>query len=101
MEVRIGNAVRMFGGLSEAVLQMKELSKKTKLKVLNAIMLCALMNGCKTCSLTKQQESKVQGTQMRVLRRIEGVSKVDRVRNEDLRMGFTFSKKAGKVGEQV
>ena len=37
-------------------------------------------------NLSKQQESQVQATQMRVLRRIEGVSRVDSVRNEDVRI---------------
>ena len=36
--------------------------------------------------LSKQQKSRVQATQMRVLRRIEGVSRVDRVRNVDIRL---------------
>ena len=31
IEARIGSAVRMIGGMSEAVLQKKELSRKTKL----------------------------------------------------------------------
>ena len=46
VEARIGSAVRMVGGMSEAVLRRKELSKKTKLKVVNATMLPALMYGC-------------------------------------------------------
>ena len=92
VEARIGCAVRMVGGMSEAVLRRKELSKKTKLKVINATMLPTLMYGCEAWSLSKQQESKVQATQMRVLRRIEGVSRADRVRNEDLRL------RLGQVG---
>ena len=36
--------------------------------------------------LSKQQESRVQATHMRVLRRIEGVGSVDSVRNEDIRL---------------
>ena len=32
-----------------------------------------------------RQQSKVQATQMNVLRRIEGVSRLDRVRNVDVR----------------
>ena len=32
-----------------------------------------------------QQQGRVQATQMRVLRRIEGVNRMDRVRNEDIR----------------
>ena len=37
-------------------------SKKTKLKVVNANVLPALMHGCETWRLSKQQESKVQPT---------------------------------------
>ena len=92
VETRIGSAARMVGGMSEAVLRRKELSKKTKLKVINATMLPTLMYGCEAWSLSKQQESKVQVTQMGVLRRIEGVSRADRVRNEDLRL------RLGQVG---
>ena len=36
--------------------------------------------------LSKQQKSRVQATQMRVLRRIEGVSRVDRVTDVDIRL---------------
>ena len=43
VEPRIGSAVRMFGGMSEAVLRRKELSKKTKLNVMNATMLLMLV----------------------------------------------------------
>ena len=44
-----------------------------------------LMYGCETWSLSKQQKSKVHATQMNVLRRIGGVSRLDRVRNVDAR----------------
>ena len=44
-----------------------------------------LMYGCETWSLAKKQQSKVQATQMNVLRRIEGVNRLDRVRNADIR----------------
>ena len=83
-EVRIGSAVRMIGGMSEAVLQWKELSKKTKLKVMNATILPTLVYRCKVWKLSKHQESRVQATQMRLLQRIEGESRVDRVRNVDI-----------------
>ena len=62
------------------------------MKVVNATMLPALMYGCEAWSLSKQQESKVLATQMRVLSRIEGVSRADRVRNKDLRL------RLGQVG---
>ena len=84
VEARIGNATRMIGGMSDVVLRRNELSKNTKLKIVNA-MIPMLMYGCEAWSLSKKLQSRVQATQMRVLRRIEGVNKVDRVRNEVIR----------------
>ena len=85
IEARIGNATRVIGGMNDAVLRRKELSRSTKIKVVNATMMPVLMYGCETWSLTKKQQSKVQATQMNVLRRIEGVNRLDRVRNADIR----------------
>ena len=53
---------------------------------MNATMIATLVYGCEAWNLSKQQESRVHSTQMRVLRRIKGVSRVDRVRNVDLRL---------------
>ena len=85
VEARIGNATRVIRGMNEMVLRRKELSRSTKLKVVNATVMPKLMYGCETWSLSKRQQSKVQATQMNVLRRIEGVSRLDRVRNVDVR----------------
>ena len=51
---------------------------------MNATMLPTLVYGCEVWNLSKQQKSQVQATQMRVLRRIEGVSRVDSVRNGEV-----------------
>ena len=85
VEARIGSATRVIGGMNEAVLKRKELSRSTKLTVVNATMMPTLVYGCETWCLSKQQQSRVQATQMNVLRRIEGVSRLDRVRNVDIR----------------
>ena len=85
MEARIGSATRMIGGMSEAVSRRRELSKGTKLKVVNATMMPSLLYGCEAWSLTKQQQSKVQATQMNVLRRVQGVSRMERIRSEHIR----------------
>ena len=84
IEARIAMATRLVGGMGDTVLSRWELSKGTKLKVVNATMMPSLY-GCEVWSLTKQQQGRVQATQMRVLRRIEGVNRMDRVRNEDIR----------------
>ena len=85
IEARIGNARRVIGGMNDAVFRRKELSESTKIKVVDATMIPVLMYGYETWSLTKKQQSKVQAIQMNVLRRIEGVNRLDRVRNADIR----------------
>ena len=68
VEARIESAVRMIGGRSEAVLRRKDLSKKTKLKVMDATMLPTLVYGSEMWNLSKQHKSRVQATQMRGMR---------------------------------
>ena len=48
-------------------------------------MIPTLFYGCETWCLSKHLQSRVQATQVNVLRRIEGVSRLDRVRNVDIR----------------
>ena len=50
IEARIANAKRIIGGMSEVVLRRNELSKNTKLKVVNATMIPTLMCGCEAWS---------------------------------------------------
>ena len=45
----------------------------------------SLLYSCEVWNLTKQQQLRVQAIQMSVLRRIQGVSRMDRIRNEDIR----------------
>ena len=85
IEARIGNATRVIAQLNDSVLRRKELSRGTKMKVVNATVMPKLMYGCEMRSLTKKQQSKVQVTQMNVLGRIEGVNRLDRVRNVVIR----------------
>ena len=74
----------MIGGMSEAVLRRRELSKGTKLKVVNATMMPSLLYGCEAWILTRQQKLKVQAS-MNVLRTIQRVSRMERIRSEDIR----------------
>ena len=85
VEARIGSATQLIRAMSEIVLRRKELSRNTKLKVMNATMMPTLLYGCETWSLSKKKQSRIQATQSNVLRRIEGLSRLDRVRNVDIR----------------
>ena len=72
------------GRLNQAILGRRELSKQTKLKVVNATVMPVLMYGCEAWAVWKEQKSKIQATQMNVLRRIEGVCWKDRITNDEI-----------------
>ena len=74
----------MLPALTHSCRTSAQLTKGTKVKVVNATMMPCLLYGCEAWSLTKQQ-SKVQATQMNVLRRIQGVSRMERIRSEHIR----------------
>ena len=84
VEARVGCASRVIGGLNQAILERRELSKQTKLKVVNATVMPVLMYGCEAWAVRKEQKSKIQATQMNVLRRIEGVCWKDRITNDEI-----------------
>ena len=47
-----------------------------------------MLYGCATWALQKRHEGKLQALEMRYLRRVEGETRVDRVRNEDVRQAL-------------
>ena len=99
VEARIGSATRVIGGMNKTVLKRKELSRSTKLKVVNATMITTLLYGCETWCLSKQLQSRVQATQMNVLRWIEGVSRLDSVRNVDIGEKLYMSSECFRYGK--
>ena len=87
VEQRVGMASRMVGAIPSTVLGRKELSKGTKLIVVNAMVISTLMCGCEAWAMQARHKGRIQAMQMRVLRWIEGVSRLDRVRNIKSRLG--------------
>ena len=57
----------------------------------------AMMNGADTRAVKKAQEKKLDGAEMRMLRWMSGVTKLDRIRNERIR-GTT---KVGEISKKV
>ena len=86
VEQRIGMASKMIGAIGRTVLGRKELTKGTKVRVVNAVVIPTLTYGCKAWTLQARHKGRIEAMQMRVLRRIKGVSRLDRVRNVDLRV---------------
>ena len=85
---QIGAATRVVGAMRKEVLEWRELKKKTKLRVFNAMVVPTLLYGCKTWTVQKRHESRLQACEMMCLRRIEGVSRLDRMRNEVIRQSL-------------
>ena len=88
LERRIGMAATTVGALSEPVYGNKELSKEAKLRVYNAVVVPILVYGCEAWVLKERDKSRVQAIEMKVLRGVAGVTRLDCVMNEEIREGL-------------
>ena len=82
---RGSNMNGMVGALSREAIARKELSKATKLGVINAMVVPTLLYGSETWTLQRRHRSKIQAMEMRYLRKVVGVARIDRIPNEDIR----------------
>ena len=55
------------------------------MRVFNAMVVPMLLYGCETWTILKKHESKLQAFKMMCLRRVEGVIRKDRVRNDEVK----------------
>ena len=88
IEQRIGAAMRVVGAMRKEVLAEGVKEKETKLQVFNVMVVPTPLYGCETWTVQKRHESRLQACEMMCLRRIEGVSRLDRMRNEDIRQSL-------------
>ena len=95
LEQRIGATSKIIGAIGMAVIGKRELSQKTKMRIVNTMVIPALTYGCETWVLLRSQKSKNQATEMKVLRRVLGVTTMDRLKNEEI------GKKLQQVGVPV
>ena len=73
------------GAIRSRALESKKLSQETKMKVYNAcIVTTHLLYGCELWYLQTRHKSRLQVVQMKYLGRVLGVTRLDRVNNEEL-----------------
>ena len=85
VEYRIGMPSKVIGAIGRTVLGRMELTKGTKVRVVNAMVIPTLTYGCKAWTLQARDKGQIEAARIRALRRIEGVSRMDRLRNVNIR----------------
>ena len=82
---RIEKASRTYYSLSKSIMNMKEVTVNTKMKIYRVIYRHILIYGSESWVLTERDVSKIRAAEMKYLRRVRGISKLDRIRNETIR----------------
>ena len=85
MNRRIGLAMSTEGAMRKKIFGSRELSKKAKVEVNNAMVVRMMTYGCESWVLREREKTRLQASEMSALRRIAGVTRIDGIRNEEIR----------------
>ena len=89
LDTRIGKASAVMRALHYSVVMKRELSKKAKLSIFKAVFVPILTDG-HAWVMTERMRSQVQASEMRFLRRIEGVTLFNKVRSSEIRKSLNI-----------
>ena len=91
LDIRIGKASAVLRALHYSVVMKRELSKKAKpLSIFKAVFVPILTYGHESWVMTERMQSQVQASEMRFLRRIEGVTLFNNVRSSEIRKSLNI-----------
>ena len=96
---RIAKVGRIYNALKTTFLGKAEIPKHIKAQVYKKVVRPSLMYGSESWVVTVNNQSRVTATEMRFLRKIEGVTRMDRIRNETITQQLRV-KPIEKVGEE-
>ena len=78
----------------------KKMPRKLKVRLYKTVIRPIILYGAETWTMNKKEEKILETTEMRMLRRIRGVTRTDRMRNQDLRNELGISNIKDKVREK-
>ena len=91
LDKRIGKASAVMRALHNSVVMKRELSKKAKLSIFKAVFLVPILTyGHESWVMTERMLSQVQASEMRFLRRIEGITLFNKVRSSEIRKSLNI-----------
>ena len=90
LDTRIGKASAVMRALHYSVVIKRELSKKAKLSIFKTVFVPILTYGHESWVMTERMRSQVQASEMRFLRRIEGVTLFNKVRSSEIRKSLNI-----------
>ena len=85
LDTRIGKASAVMRALHYSVVMKRESSKKAKLSIFKAVFVPIHTYGHESWVTTERMRSQVQASEMRFLRRIEGLTLINKVRSSEIR----------------
>ena len=84
VKYRIGKALRAMQNLND-IWKSKDISTSTKIQFYKTLILSLLMYGSESWTLKKEDENRLLVFEMTCLRKILGVSRLDKIRNTTIR----------------
>ena len=90
LDTRIGKARAVMRPLQYSVVMKRELPIKAKLSIFKAVLVPILTYGHESWVITERVRSQVQGSEMRFLRKIGGVTLFNKVRSSEIRKSLNI-----------
>ena len=85
LEKRIGAALSAMGAVRSQVFESRKLSRSAKMLVYKVMIEPILTYGAESWVLKEREKRRVQAAEVRVLRKIAAVRRIDNLRNGDIR----------------
>ena len=90
LDTQIGKASAVMRALHYSVAMKRELLKKEKLLIFKAVFVPILTYGHESSVITKKMRSQAQASEMRFLRKIEGITLFNKVRSSEIRKSLNI-----------